>query len=184
MRDESDATMVSAPKTPAEMMIVLIGLCSDTHGDIEPLRAALAIFGRCGVEYIIHCGDVGGPAIFDEFVGRSFSFVWGNTDSADAATRAYLRTVNLDEPSEVPLRLELGGKRIAVYHGHERGFDTAAEKLNVDYIFHGHSHLQRDDHLGLVRIVNPGALHRARVKTVATLDLATDDLIFHEIEVL
>ena len=39
-----------------------------------------------------------------------------------------------------------------------------------DYLFQGHSHIREDRTVGRVRIVNPGALHRARPKTVALVD--------------
>lgn len=47
-----------------------------------------------------------------------------------------------------------------------------------DYILCGHTHIAADYQRGATRIINPGALHRASVHTVATLDLKTDDLRF------
>jgi predicted phosphodiesterase len=55
---------------------------------------------------------------------------------------------------------------------------TALESQRFDYLLHGHSHLTRDERVGRTRIINPGALHRAREKTVALLDTATDALKF------
>ncbi|MCP4247386.1 MAG: YfcE family phosphodiesterase [bacterium] len=160
---------------------MVIGICSDSHNCPGPLRRALAIFDEVQAQRVIHCGDVGGQATFDELVGREVRFVWGNTDSPNAALRAYLQTVGLTPPNEVPLLVEWAGKRMAVFHGHEHGFRNAARSLDVDYIFHGHSHLRRDERIGAVRIINPGALHRAAIYTVATLNLATDELRFHEV---
>ena len=160
---------------------MVIGICSDSHNSPGPLRRALAIFDEARAERVIHCGDVGGQAAFDELVGRQVRFVWGNTDMPNGALRAYLATVGLTPPDEVPLLVEWAGKRMAVFHGHERGFRTAVQDLDVDYIFHGHSHLRRDERIGSVRVINPGALHRAAIYTVATLNLATDELRFHEV---
>ena len=95
--------------------------------------------------------------------------------------RAYLRSVGLPEPDGVPLRLNWADKRIAVYHGHEPGFRQAPQALEVDYILHGHTHTQSDHRVGSVRVINPGALHRAAPCTVATLDLRSDALTVHEI---
>ena len=161
---------------------MLIGILSDSHGRHRAVRAALALFDELRVAHVIHCGDVGGMEVFDELVGRACTFVWGNTDAAGTGIIAYLRTVGLEPPQAVPTRLELAGRRIAVFHGHEREFGRCHANANLDYIFHGHTHQQRDERIGTVRIINPGALHRAAVKTVATLDLATDDLKFHEID--
>jgi hypothetical protein len=45
-----------------------------------------------------------------------------------------------------------------------------------DYLFHGHTHVVRDDRIGKLRIINPGALYRASRKTVALLNLTDDRL--------
>jgi len=161
---------------------VLIGILSDSHGRHRAVRAALALFDELRVAHVIHCGDVGGVEVFDELVGRACTFVWGNTDTTGASTIAYLRTVGLAPPHAVPTRLKLAGRRIAVFHGHEHEFRRYHANASLDYIFHGHTHQRRDERIGKVRIINPGALHRAAIKTVATLDLASDDLKFHEID--
>lgn len=160
---------------------MLIGILSDSHNHCEPVRRALALFDSLGVTQLIHCGDVGGTGVFDEFVGRDLAFVWGNTDYPEEGLLAYLDTVGIGVPDRVPVRLTLDGKTFAVFHGHERGFDSAIASLDVDYILHGHSHIPHHDLRGKTHIVNPGALHRTRQKTVATLDTAMDKLTFHNI---
>ncbi len=162
---------------------MLIGILSDTHGRHLAVRQAVKLFDREGVEYIVHCGDVGGTAVFDELVGRECTFVWGNMDRGSDGIGEYLRTVALREPVEVPSILRLDGKTLAVFHGHERGFRRALRVLDVDYILHGHTHVAGSERVGKKRVINPGALYRARPRTVATLDLTTDELIFHEISV-
>lgn len=155
---------------------MLVGICSDTHGQVATMRRALAIFDRQGVERIIHCGDVGGEAVFDQLVGREVRFVWGNTDVVTAGLLAYLQTVGLPVPQSIPMVLEWAGRRIGVFHGHERGFSEAPQTMKLDYLLHGHTHQRRDERIGSVRVINAGALHRARIKTVATLNLANDQL--------
>jgi predicted phosphodiesterase len=69
-------------------------------------------------------------------------------------------------------RLELGGKRIAWLHGHVRGARLRLEASGEwDFIFYGHSHKPKVHKTGKTLVLNPGALHRAKVKTVAVLDL-------------
>ncbi len=143
----------------------------------------MARFDKFGVGHVIHCGDVGVTEVFDELVGRPCTFVWGNMDFPDSGLVAYLQTVGIHPPDEIPVRLTLDGKTFAVFHGHEHGFDHAVDTLDVDYILHGHTHVPRDIRCGRTRIINPGALHRARRKTVATLDTETEELTFHEIGV-
>lgn len=161
---------------------MLIGILSDSHGQHLRVKQAMQLFDRLDADYVIHCGDVGGPAVFDELVGRPCRFVWGNMDVPDNGLLAYLQTVGLEPPGCVPLRLTLDGKSFAVFHGHEPGFRQALDTLDVDYILHGHTHALRNEEIRGKRIINPGALHRARRKTVATLDTSADQLIFHPIE--
>ncbi len=160
---------------------MLIGILSDSHGKHLPVRRAMTLFDELGVGHVIHCGDVGGSGVFDEIVGRRLTFVWGNMDLPDSGLLAYLQTVGIKPPRAVPVMLTLNGKRIAVFHGHERGFRRAAGTLDVDYILHGHTHVARSVSRNGRRIINPGALHRARRKTVATLDIASDLVTFHEV---
>ncbi|MHC4236480.1 MAG: metallophosphoesterase family protein, partial [Planctomycetota bacterium] len=127
---------------------MLIGICSDSHNRHESMRRAVEVFDRAGVERIVHCGDVGGEAVFDELVGREVRFVWGNTDVPGDGLRAYLATVGIPPPRSVPLLLEWAGRRIAVFHGHEPGFAAASRVLDVDYIFCGHTHARNDERLG------------------------------------
>lgn len=161
---------------------MLIGILSDSHGRHLAVRQAMALFDKLGVGHVIHCGDVGGTAVFDELVGRPCTFVWGNMDFRDDGLLTYLATVGVPLPNGVPTHLTLESKTFAVFHGHEYGFKHALKTLDVDYILHGHTHVARDDRRDRTRIINPGALHRARRKTIATLDTVADDLVFREIE--
>jgi len=161
---------------------LLIGILSDSHGRQLAVRRAMAIFEELGTSHVIHCGDVGSNEVFDEMIGRPCTFVWGNTDFPDDGLAAYANALGLSIPRKVPVLIELGGKRIAVLHGHEPSFHAAIERLDVDYIFHGHTHIARDEKLHGKRVINPGALHRAARKTVATLNTTTDQLNFHEID--
>jgi predicted phosphodiesterase len=82
----------------------------------------------------------------------------------------------------VPLRLTLGGKTFAVFHGHETAARDVMRMRSIDYICHGHTHATRDERVDGKRIINPGALHRVKTRTVAILDTGSDQLEFHEIK--
>jgi predicted phosphodiesterase len=43
-------------------------------------------------------------------------------------------------------------------------------------VLHGHTHEIRDERVGLTRVINPGALHRAARYTAAVLEPASDRL--------
>ncbi len=160
---------------------MLIGILSDSHGRHLAVRVAVALFDKLGVSHLIHCGDVGSSDVFDQMVGRPCTFVWGNMDFPADGLLTYAQALGLAIPHDIPVRLELGGKRFAVFHGHEPGFNKAIQRLDVDYILHGHTHVACDEKYNGKRVINPGALHRAARKTVATLDTETDQLTFHEV---
>lgn len=160
---------------------MLIGILSDSHGYHRMVRKATILFDRLGVDRIIHCGDVGGIPVFDELIDRTLDFVWGNTDDPGQSVYAYLDAVGITPPGDAPLLLSMDGRKLAVFHGHENAFQRPVADLDVDYVLHGHTHEPRNETVSGVRIINPGALHRAKRKTVATLDLRTGAVMFHEI---
>lgn len=170
---------------------MILGILSDSHGRHERVAAALRLLEKHGAERFVHCGDIGGERVLDELAGRPVSFVWGNADYPEESLIAYARRLGLSPPAEVPLRLEVGGSRLCVFHGHETAyvrlvrwlenddFERAAKSLGaLDYVLHGHTHVASDVRLGRVRFINPGALQRAAEYTVATLDVARDDVKF------
>lgn len=157
-----------------------LGILSDSHGRIPALRQALHVLTETGAEAFIHCGDVGGVDALEELAGRTCWFVWGNTDVPHPAWRAHVEELGLSWPSG-PVRLELEGKHIGVFHGHEREFVKAIDEAKLDYLLHGHTHERDDYYVGSMRVINPGALHRVSTRTVATLDLATGTLEYYEV---
>jgi putative phosphoesterase len=161
-----------------------LAILSDTHGDVRRVQEALNLLEAKGAEAFVICGDLcdddGGPEVLEAFAGRRCWFVWGNTDHPHPSWRPYVEALGLPWPNG-PLELTLGGKRIGVFHGNEPTFAQPYKEARLDYLFFGHTHRRNDSRQGTMRVINPGALHRARVKSVALLDLATDDLEFIEL---
>lgn len=159
---------------------MVVGILSDSHDRQETLTEAMRVLARAGAESFFHCGDVGGQHVFEELVGRPCWFVWGNTDFPTDGLLAFVEGTGL-RLMDSRTGIELAGKRITVWHGHEPGFLPSVRSGTFDYVFYGHTHAKDDRREGNTRLINPGALHRTRVKTVATLDLATDVLTYHEV---
>jgi putative phosphoesterase len=156
---------------------MLVGVMSDSHGRVQRVREARDLLTSAGAEALFHCGDLGGLEVLDELVGCRAYFVWGNMDVPQLAWRAYVKSVGLAWPT-APLAVELAGRRIAVCHGHERAFRATIESQDYDYVFYGHTHEPSDERVGRTRLINPGALHRARARTCALVDLAGDEVRF------
>lgn len=161
---------------------MLIGIMSDSHGDAAATARAIKTLTDRGAEYFIHCGDICGDNVLAELAGRPYTFVWGNCDDPTPLVKKYVQSLGLPWPQQ-PVRIELAGKTIAVYHGHERGFAVATEiDHDFDYLFHGHTHKRADRRVGECRIINPGALYRANPRTCALLNLVTDKLDFLKLD--
>lgn len=172
---------------------MILGVLSDTHGKERHARRGIEVLQQAGAKAFVHCGDVGSESVFSALAGLECWFVWGNTDTATTGLMRYVQQLGIPLPDAAPLTLTLAGRRIAVCHGHERGFEQlvrqhyAAEPVpddqRFDYLLHGHSHVAARETLptGLVR-VNPGALHRADPYTVATVDLAGGTVRFWVVE--
>lgn len=154
-----------------------LGIMSDSHGQVQRVREALTLLDAAGAEAIIHCGDVGGIEVLEELAGRRCWFVWGNTDCPRPRWQAEVEALGLPWPTG-SLRLFLAGKRVAVYHGCEPDFRRAIESGEHDYLLHGHSHRREDYRVGRTRVINPGALYRASVHSMALLDLVEDHVRF------
>lgn len=157
-----------------------IGILSDSHGHIEITARAVELLLDQGAEILLHLGDFETEAIIDELVGHPARIVFGNCDWDLKGLSSYARHVGVtvDHPLGI---IEADEKRIAFTHGHLRDSMEKAIHEEVDYLLHGHTHELRDERFGPTRIINPGALFRARRYTVAILDPTQDVLEIHEI---
>ena len=161
---------------------MIVGILSDTHDRVAAAQAAVTLLQRHGAEYFIHCGDVGSESILDVLAGLPSAFVFGNTDWDRRGLERYAAAVHVSCLGNAG-ELELGGKTFHVEHGDDfKSMKRSVEGQQFDYVLHGHTHVRRDERVGRTRIINPGALHRAREKTVALLDTATDVLTFLMVE--
>lgn len=155
---------------------MLLGILSDTHDRADALKAGLEALRDAGAGFYIHCGDVGSPDMLDHLAGLPCALVWGNTDWDRLALARYAQTLGVQCFGAFG-ELEFDSRRIALLHGDDAGMKrTILTDQRHDYLLHGHTHVPEDTRVGRIRIINPGALHRAARKTVATLDVARDEL--------
>ena len=160
---------------------MLIGILSDTHGRAGAAKAAVDLFRGRGAEFLIHCGDVGSNEVLDALAGVPAGFVFGNTDYDwdRRGMQRYADLLNIRYLGPVG-DLELGGKQFAVLHGDDgTAYQRVLAEQRHDYLLHGHTHVRRAERVGRIHVINPGALHRAREKTVALLDTSADAVTFH-----
>ena len=163
---------------------MILGVLSDTHGRAATAAAAIELLRRLGAGYLLHCGDVG-DGVLPLLPAGASAFVVGNTDFDGDAMAAEAELFGV-RALGVGGTVDLGdGLVVAVTHGdNQRCLRELIADARVRYLFSGHTHIAHDRREGGVRWINPGALHRAARKTVATIDLASDELRYHEINVV
>lgn len=179
-RGAADCVGAGLKPAPAWIIfsIVIIGILSDTHDRVEAMAAGIKLLRENSAEFFIHCGDVGGERVLDHLAGLPAALVWGNTDWDRMSLQRYAQSIGISCFGAFG-ELELGGKLFAVLHGDEpRIKQRVLTDQRHDYLLQGHTHVRQDTRVGRVRLINPGALHRAAEKSVALLDTAGDSLHF------
>ncbi|MCW5875115.1 MAG: metallophosphoesterase family protein [Anaerolineales bacterium] len=172
------------------MTEITLGLIADTH---VPDRKRgldariLPAFKAANVAAILHAGDISTPAVLEELAQVApVHAVRGNTDWFRSAELPYSR------------RLEFGGVRIGLAHGHlnwssylrdklayllygPRSFEYFTQRMlaffpDVDVIVFGHTHEPMIREFGDQLVVNPGSASYAvmpgRHPSVALLHIA------------
>lgn len=129
---------------------------SDTHGEIDGARSAIALAGK--LDMIIHLGDYfrDAQSLSDMYPGIPVEYVYGNSDFMIGEV-------------ECEKLLDIEGKRIFITHGHRYSVKwdyeklyKKAEDLKADVLLFGHTHvaelITRENHY----IINPGSISDPR----------------------
>ncbi|MBI4522391.1 MAG: metallophosphoesterase family protein [Deltaproteobacteria bacterium] len=137
----------------------VIGVISDTHGLVRP--EALQCLQR--VEFIIHAGDVGKPAVIQSLLSIApVVAVRGNNDKGEWARKLPLTEV-----------VQAGSSRIYIIHDLKE-LDFNPRDAGFQVVISGHSHRPSAVQRNGVLFLNPGSAGPRRFKlpiTVARLHL-------------
>lgn len=156
-----------------------IGIISDTHDELQRAQFAVKLLRDEGAEVLFHCGDLIEPDMVSVCSIMPCYFVFGNNDCDSVqAIRSEISLTSGAVCLEWAGEVTVGGKRIAMTHGHLHKDLKRLLAAEPDYLFSGHSHQTDDCRHGVTRRINPGALHRARTYSVALLNLEDDELRF------
>jgi hypothetical protein len=130
---------------------------SDTHGELENLKAALSLLGR-SVDLVLHLGDGAHDA----------SHIHG---IASPPTYAVRGNGDFDQDLPQTLLLPLGRALAWCAHGHRHGAGEAsgdsamareAKKARAGIVLHGHTHAPRLERKHGLLYCCPGSLSRPR----------------------
>lgn len=164
-----------------------IGLISDTHDEEHTLGLALARFRQAQVQTVLHAGDVTSAFTLKLFADFDVWIARGNMDHDPKLALAVTECFGAGRLARLH-ELDFNGARIAMTHGDswqclETLIRVRAEDGQRRYVIHGHTHAPNDETIGPTRVINPGAIGRARWRcaTCAILDLATDNLQWIEL---
>jgi uncharacterized protein len=141
----------------------LVGLISDTHGLIRPE----ALDALRDSEMIIHCGDIGDPAVLDALRRIApVRAVRGNNDRG-----AWARSLPAHDV------IEIGSHRIYVVHDVSELLPDP-DSAEFTAVVSGHSHKPAIEKRGEILFINPGSAGPRRFKlptTVAALTIGPND---------
>lgn len=161
-----------------------IGVLSDTHDQGNLIRRAVEVFNNEKVEWVFHCGDWVSPFILYFFQGLKARLrgVFGNNDGDKFRHLVFKEKWGLDlEYEERFLEIELDSRLIAVFHGdYSELVDALVTSGKYDAVFHGHTHLKVNQHIGKTLSLNPGSLMNETSPTVKGASIAIYDTQTHE----
>jgi hypothetical protein len=152
---------------------MLLGVVSDTHGDLERTRDAVRMLESLEVAQVLHCGDIGTPEIVELFSAWPTHFVFGNCDHEPRSLRSAIEKAG-QTCHERFGSLELDGLPIAILHGDDtRLLASSIASGRWKMICHGHTHVARQIWENDTLVLNPGAVHRANPHSIAVVEIPT-----------
>ena len=155
---------------------MLIGVVSDTHGQVRSTLQAIEMLKQFDLEAVLHCGDIGSPAIIGLFSAWKTHFVFGNVDYDRETLEAEIAAAGQTSHGEFG-DLDLADTKIALLHGDDtRRLRQTIESGAWQLVCHGHTHVAKAEHVGPTLILNPGAIHRANPHSIALVELPSRDV--------
>ena len=160
----------------------LLGVVSDTHGNMRATREAVRRLESLHVDAVVHCGDIGSPEIPALFAAWPAHYVLGNVDWNAARLRLAIDAAGHLCHDRFGT-LELNRRSIALIHGDDADrLREAIESQVWDLVCYGHTHVAENHYEAKTLVLNPGAVHRASIPSVAVVDLASLEVTFVRLE--
>lgn len=160
--------------------MVMIGIMSDSHDNLDSIRKAVNAFNEAGVDLVIHAGDMISPFTVREInkLNCDFRAVFGNNDGERDGLRLFFKGICYHDDIQ---ELEIAGKKYVVIHGtNENVVDALVKSGNYDVVIRGHTHklsVKKEKCM----IINPGETcgYLSGKQTVLLLD--PDDLSYETV---
>jgi putative phosphoesterase len=156
------------------VIILKIGIISDTHDNIYSVRDAVSIFNSKEVSEVLHAGDIISPFVIKEFkeLYCPITFIFGNNEG----DLTHLKEIISKYQFKLSGRFyqnTISDRRIVMIHGHIPIIESLIRSGMYDVIVSGHTHRKLLDKKGEALHINPGEAcgYLTGVKSIAILDL-------------
>lgn len=144
---------------------MLVGIISDVHDNLRHLQKTIEFFNEKKIGLLIHCGDWDMPFTL-EMYGKLSCPVKGVLGNGDPDIHRFLERMQQDGFRDIDLELhevffdfEIGDRRIAVFHGHDKNLtNLIIESQKFDLFCVGHTHKSKIEKVDKTTVVNPGSL--------------------------
>jgi putative phosphoesterase len=148
----------------------MLGVISNSDGRAEIVSAAINLFRASGVEFVVHCGDVGGRHVLDALGAVPSGFVWGERDADRMGLMRYGHSVGVECLGLIG-DFDFAGKHVVVVHGDDRKLmRRLLDEQQHDYLLCGHEASIEDYTVGKTRVLNPGPLYGGASPSALMLD--------------
>ncbi|MHA1409265.1 MAG: metallophosphoesterase [Candidatus Odinarchaeia archaeon] len=151
-----------------------IGLISDTHDNIYAVRDAVNIFNSREVSEVLHAGDIISPFVIKEFkeLLSPITFILGNNEGEITHLKQMIEKYNFTLSGRF-YQKNIGGKQVAMVHGHIPIVESLIRSKMFDIVISGHTHRRLIERKNETLHVNPGEAcgYLTGTKTIAILDI-------------
>ncbi len=136
---------------------MLLGVVSDTHNNLKNIYQVIDLFNARKVDFVVHTGDITNSNSLSKFSNLESQFfcVYGNNDRNEPGLEQTARDNNFSLFCP-PHIVDIGKRKIAIFHEPDVIEDFLSKNNNLDIILHGHTHRYREEILKNTLIFNPG----------------------------
>ncbi len=136
-----------------------IAVMSDSHDHLGNLEKAVELAGEKGVDALIHCGDLCSPFVIDRLAAFTgpVHIVFGNNDGDRYTIAVIARKYPNISIHGILGTIETGEGKIAFTHRPQFA-EGLAYTGEYTAVFHGHTHIGRNERIGNCSLVNPGEI--------------------------
>lgn len=152
----------------------MIGIMSDSHDNVDAVRAVVSLFNSSGCDLVLHAGDFVAPFAARELANLAcpVKAVYGNCDGEKQGLSKTIQPFG--EIKKAPFVFDWKGAKFLLTHvDYSRSSHLSSQK--PDFLIYGHTHKSDVRTRGKTLLINPGEAGGwvSGKKTVALLDLET-----------